>query len=274
MAGAHHRLLIARRTVQIGTLAAFAISATYGLRVLTGSLSASLLFDTVPLTDPLALAQMLVAGHVPHVSTFVGALIALAVYGLLLGRAYCSWVCPINLLSDAAAALNRRFRLGQVLRISRHTRYWLLGLTILLSALLKVGAFEWVSPIGIAARAVIYGSVVGLWALAALFLFELVLLPHGFCGHLCPVGAMWSLVGRFAKLKVRIEPDKCTHCMQCQTICPERQVITPLLQKVPALVVTDGACTRCARCVEVCEPNALRLTVLPPATHLAKGGSS
>jgi hypothetical protein len=36
------------------------------------------------------------------------------------------------------------------------------------------------------------------WAvLLAVFLFDLFVMRHGWCGHLCPVGAFYSLIGRF-----------------------------------------------------------------------------
>jgi ferredoxin-type protein NapH len=244
------------------------LSAAFGVRVLSGTLSAALILDTVPLADPFAVLQMIVARHWPHTTVLVGSGIVVTAYAVFFGRAFCGWVCPINLLSDAAAALNRKYALGSVLRLPRSTRYWVLGLALLLSGLLGVAVFEWVSPIGIAVRTIAYGSIGGLWALAALFVFELVILPHGICGHLCPLGAFWSLVGKKALLHINIDASKCTHCMECQTICPERQVISPLLKKdKPEPDVTAGACTRCGRCVEVCEPRALRLTVLP-STHV------
>ncbi len=264
MAGKRYHLLIARRTLQVATLAGFFLSATYGLRWLSGTLSASLILDTIPLADPFAVLQMVVARNWPHTTVLIGAGIVLAAYGLLFGRAFCAWVCPINLLSDAAAAINRKYSLGNIMRLPRTTRFWILGLSLILSGLLGVAAFEWISPIGIAVRTIAYGGIGGLGALGALFVFELFILPHGICGHICPLGAFWSLVGKKALLHVDIDLSQCTHCMDCQTICPERQVISPLLKKeAPELKVTGGACTRCGRCVEVCEPRALRLTVLP-----------
>jgi len=259
------RFTVARRATQLGILLAFFAGAQLGLPLLTGTLSASKLFGVIPLADPFAVLQMLAARHVPHTSLLLGAGLVLALYGALLGRAFCSWICPVNLVSDAAAAMNRRFELGELLRLSRSTRYWMLGLSLLLSAALGVAAFEWVSPIGLAVRGVTYGLLGGARALFGLFLFELVILRRGFCGHLCPLGAFWSLVGAKALLHVAFRPEACTHCMACQAACPERQVLSPLLGKQPARRVDAGTCTRCARCVEVCEPRALTLAFRAPA---------
>lgn len=50
-------------------------------------------------------------------------------------------------------------------------------------------AFEWISPIGMAHREIIYGVGIGLLFLVGIFLFDLLVVKHGWCGHLGPLGA-------------------------------------------------------------------------------------
>lgn len=61
-----------------------------------GNLSASSLFGLIPLSDPYAILQMVVAGAVLATDVLVGALIITIFYLIIGGRAFCSWVCPIN----------------------------------------------------------------------------------------------------------------------------------------------------------------------------------
>lgn len=265
--------LLLRRASQIGTLAAFAVAAHFGAtQVLRGNLSSSLLFDAVPLTDPFAALQMLLAGHAVTATALTGAALVLALYALVAGRAFCSWVCPLNLVTDLAAWLNRRHKLRGVLRLPRTTRWLVLVLSLALSALLGVAAFEWISPIGVLQRMVIYGLGAGWTVVAGVFLFDLLVMERGVCGHLCPLGAFYALVGSRPALRVRFDAAACTDCMDCHKICPERQVLHPILPTGPRATWIDaGACTNCGRCVDVCEPHALQFGVRAPL--LRKGPS-
>ena len=78
------------------------------------------------------------------------------------------------------------------LRLPRNTRYVILAMALLLSVLTGVAAFEWVSPIGVFHREVLYGAGFGAAALFGLFVFDALVLRHGWCGHLCPLGAFWA----------------------------------------------------------------------------------
>ncbi len=58
---------------------------------------------------------MLVASFSLGATAVIGAVIVGAFYALIAPRVYCSWVCPINLLTDLAAWLRKR--LGITTRI-------------------------------------------------------------------------------------------------------------------------------------------------------------
>ena len=45
----------------------------------------------------------------------------------------------------------------------------------------------------------IFGVVLGL------FLFDLFILRHGWCGHFCPLGAFYALVGKIAQLRISFD---------------------------------------------------------------------
>ena len=258
--------LVLRRVVQVSTVASFAVATHLGAtQLLRGTLSSSLILDTVPLSDPFAVLQMLAAGHAVASSALIGAALVLGFYALIGGRAFCSWVCPVNLLTDLAAAINTRHKLRSVVRLPRTTRWAVLALTIALSALLGVAAFEWISPIGVLQRMVIYGLGAGWTVVGGLFLFDLLVMERGFCGHLCPLGAFYAVVGARPALRIRFDEAACTDCMACHKICPERHVLKPILPTGPrAPWINAGACTNCGRCIDVCEDRALRFGVRTP----------
>jgi ferredoxin len=79
---AEHRILIARRATQLSILGLFWFGANQHLGVLTGNLSASHVFRTIPLADPFAVLQILATGHLVADSVLLGAAIVLACYAL------------------------------------------------------------------------------------------------------------------------------------------------------------------------------------------------
>ena len=97
-----HKWLLARRASQAAAVGLFLSGPWFGLWILKGSLAASLFLDTVPMTDPLILLQSLAAGHALATTALIGAAVVVALYAVAGGRAYCAWVCPVNLLTDFA----------------------------------------------------------------------------------------------------------------------------------------------------------------------------
>lgn len=254
-----YRYLFMRRLTQTGILFLFFAGNVLGWTVLRGNLSTSHLLDRVTLADPFAVLQIAATGNMVTTEALVGAGIVTLFFAAVGGRVFCSWVCPVNVVTDAANWLRRRLDLDRVERtpgLNRSARYWVVGVSLVLSSLLGVAAFEWISPITMLHRGVVFGIGLGWAAVLAVFLFDLFILRNGFCGHLCPLGGFYSLVGAVSLLRVRHDKEKCTLCMNCIEVCPERQVL-PMVGKMSE-VVTSGECTNCARCIEVCPDRAMK----------------
>ncbi len=267
------RWIIVRRLVQLGTLAFFAWAAIASATdVLRGTLSSSVFLDVVPLTDPLAALQMWLAGHLVGATALVGVGVVVAFYALIGGRAFCGWICPVNVVTDTAAWLNQRYKLRSLVRLPKGSRYGALALALVVSAAMGVAAWEAVSPIGLLQRAVVYGLSAGWWAVVGVFVFDLLVAQRGFCGHLCPTGAAYALLGARPALRVRFDAERCTDCMECHKICPERDVLRPILPQARrgdegdarAAWIDAGACLNCGRCIDVCGDGALGFGLRPP----------
>lgn len=255
------RFLALRRIIQIGLLCLYFLGNYAGIKILQGNLSSSLFFGTIPLSDPFAILQLFFSGALLGVNALIGGLIILAFYALLAGRAFCSYVCPMNLITDLANYLRRVLRINYApFYLSKKIRYFALVLALILSSLFGMAAFEAISPIAMIHRGIVFGMGFGVFAVLLVFLLDLFIVPHGFCGHLCPLGAFYSIVSKFAFLKVKYDLDSCTHCMECKKICPEKQVLG-LIGKESGKVIS-GECTRCGRCIEVCGDNALKFNLL------------
>ena len=181
---------------------------------------------------------------------------------LIGGRIFCSYVCPVNMITDLANYLRRKSSLGSVQKkqpASRNIRYWVLVMTLVLSFLLSVSAFEFISPISMTHRALIFGLGFGWSAMIVIFLFDLFVLQNGWCGHICPLGGFYSLIGKYGLLRVQHDSENCTSCMKCKVVCPESQVLYMIGKE--SISVIDGECSNCGRCIEVCDDDALGFNI-------------
>jgi ferredoxin-type protein NapH len=258
-----HRFLVLRRLSQASIIALFLLGPWAGLWIVKGNLSSSLTLGVLPLTDPFVLAQTVAAGHLPQTSAAIGAGIVIAFYALLAGRAYCGWVCPVNVVADAAAWTRRRLRIGTGKAPQAQLRWWLLGAVLLASALAGQAVWEIVNPVTWTQRALIFGGGVAWVAVTGVFVYDLLVAPHGWCGHVCPMGATYALIGRSSLLRVAAtHASRCNDCADCYAVCPEPQVIVmPLKGKSGhGPVISDSACTSCGRCIDVCAPDVFRFT--------------
>ena len=252
-----HKWLILRRLSQIGILLLFMLGPWAGIWILKGNLSSSLLFDVVPMTDPFVFVQMLATGYSAIAAEAItGALIILAFYLLVGGRVFCSWVCPVNLVTDASFWLRRRLGINTGANFLRNTKYWMLGMVLLVSAVSGVMAYELVNPVSMLHRGLIFGMGVGWLVIAGIFLFDLFVAKRGWCTNLCPMGAFYGLLGKVSPIRVRADDrSKCDDCAECFVVCPEPQIIPVILKGekngIPP-VILSGECTNCGRCIDIC----------------------
>ena len=253
---ASRRYFALRRLAQAAFLLVFLTGPWFGLWIAKGSLSSSRTLDVLPLTDPFVLLQSLFARHWPETTALIGAAIVLGAYLVVGGRTYCSWVCPINPITDLAAAVRRRFDIKQTAKLRPEFRnYFAVGVLVLSFATGTV-AWELVNPITALHRALVFGLPFAATGALAIFIFDLLVAKDGWCGHVCPVGAFYGALGRAALVRVSAGGrESCDDCMDCFAVCPEPHVISPALRggKTGASpIIASGDCTNCGACVDVC----------------------
>ncbi|MCR9625994.1 quinol dehydrogenase ferredoxin subunit NapH [Vibrio antiquarius] len=258
-----HRFLILRRLCQLTIIALFMAGPTLG--ALTGNLSSSMLFDTVPLSDPLIVLQALATGHVPEFNALLGVVIVVVFYAILAPRVFCAWVCPLNIVTDLAAWLRRKLNIKASYRWSPTIRYWLIPVLMLGSALSGAILWTWLDPVAALHRGLVFGMGAGWVLIALVFVLDLLLVEHGWCGHLCPLGATYGVIGRKSLLRVTaVRREDCTKCMDCFYVCPEPEVLRQPLKEGDRRVM-DQNCISCGRCLDVCPEHVFefknRLTV-------------
>lgn len=260
-----HRFLLLRRATQVSVLLLFLVGPWFGWWIVKGNLASSLTLGVLPLTDPYVFLQSLLAGHAPLRTAVIGAAIVALFYLLAGGRVYCSWVCPVNPVTDLAAWLRRRLNIRGGLRLSRNARFAVLATTAIVAVATGTLAWELVNPVSMLQRGLIFGLGAGWTVVLAVFLFELLVAQHGWCGHLCPVGAFYSLIGRYSPLRVSAtRREACNDCADCYAVCPEPTVIKPALKGSGSPVIASAQCTNCGRCIDLCSKDVFTFGLQRP----------
>jgi ferredoxin-type protein NapH len=254
--------LLLRRLSQLSILLMFLSGPWFGIWMIKGNLASSELLGVVPLSDPFILLQSLAADHVPETTAILGALIVAVLCALIGGRVYCSWVCPVNMVTDLAHWCRARIAVPFSLTLDRSTRYWLIPMILVTSVVTGTIAWEAVNPITIVQRGLVFGLGMAPLVALAVFLFDLLVAKRGWCGFICPVGAFYGLVGAGGAVAVdAAKPEACTNCGDCFDICPEPQVISPALhdgQEGQGSYINDKDCLNCGRCIDVCAEDVFR----------------
>ena len=280
-AHAGKRLRIARRIVQVLALVIFAVPtlvAGFGLfgmwplaselqvetpaqEVFFGTLSSSSVFG-VTLLDPFAVLQIMAASKTFCLAWLIGAIPVLLVYGLIRGRAFCGWVCPVNFLLEGIDFLRKKIGLKvPEMPVPRHAKCYVALGVLVLSAVLSFPVFEAISPISFINKGIVLGSVVGLAMLITIVLAELFLGHRIWCRSLCPLGGVYEVLGKVGLVNIKIDHNACIACNKCKQAC----LCDPAILDAPVSGETNavcaGDCMLCGKCIEHCPTNALSVGV-------------
>lgn len=253
-----NRFLLLRRLSQFSIILMFLSGPLWNIWILKGNYSGSLLLDTIPMADPLMVAEVLATGYRPEWTVLIGAFIIVVFYGVVGSKLFCSWVCPMNIVTDVAAWLRRKLGIRQTAKISRSLRFVILAVILIGSAISGTLLWEWINPVAALGRVFVFGLGATLWLVLVIFLFDLLVAEHGWCGHLCPIGATYALIGAKSLIKVKVvDRSRCDNCMDCYNVCPEPQVLrVPLHGKSgDSTVILSKDCITCGRCIDICAEN-------------------
>lgn len=226
-----------------------------------GSLSSSSIAG-IDVLDPFGALQVSAASKTFEADWLIAALPVLIVYGLIRGRAFCGWVCPTNLLLELVDGLRKKLGINvREAPIPRHAKLWVALAVVMLSAVTSVPVFEAFSPISAVNKGILFGSVAGLWVLAAIVCTELFWGRRVWCRSLCPLGGFYEALGRAGQVNVKIDHNACIHCDACKRAClADPIILDPALDELDS-IVRAGDCMICGSCIDACPADALSFTL-------------
>ena len=207
----------------------------------------------------------------------------LALFGVILGRTICGWICPLGLIQELLHKIpTPKIRKSRVTRILSWLKYGFLAVFVVALPLwygigkgLIVPAFcKYICPAGTLEGAVGYlqhpANSTSFYQLGPLFTNKWVIMCviglvcvfcyRSFCRFVCPLGAIYGFFNRFALTGVKVNPDRCNGCGLCVMKC-----------EMDVRHVGDRECISCGKCISSCSQGAIslkcgKITLLGPET--------
>ncbi len=204
--------------------------------------------------------------------------LAVLLLTIILGRFFCGWVCPFGALHQFVGFLgNRTKTTAQKIRLNNYRKaqcikYFILIILLAMAAFPSIGVTlqsGLLDPIPLVTRSfnlailsILDKSVditssmprfyEGAWLIAAVFITAVLLnlvIPRFYCRFVCPLGALFGIIGRFAIWRIGKVQDKCSDCKLCQKACEGACQ--------PSGNIRISECVLCLNCREDCKDELL-----------------
>lgn len=189
--------------------------------------------------------------------TFIMFIITVAL-AVLMRRSYCGQICAFGGLQEFFGKLGEKiFKKRPAIphkldRVLRYLKYVVLVVTIVMA---WITAELWITPydpynaLGHLAdfNALLTTYLVGFIVLILTILGSIVY-DRFFCKYLCPVGALYGVIGKASPYAVRLNSQQCIQCGICNKTCPMNVDVMGAKNGK----VTDIECINCNVCVNAC----------------------
>lgn len=205
-------------------------------------------------------------------------LIAIVAIGLLMKKAFCSWLCPIGTLSESLWLLGKRLFGGNI-TLAKWLDYPLRSLKYLLLFFFAYSIWQMdvstlktfiYSPYNKAADIKMYLffaniSSFALWTIIILMLVS-VFIKNFWCRYLCPYGALLGALSWLSPLKITRNKSTCIDCELCTKLCPSNIKVHKVNR------VWSDECMSCLECAEACPvKNTLEIRASMTNTRIPSG---
>jgi polyferredoxin/ferredoxin len=232
--------------------------------------------------DPLAAIGTMLTTH----TLYRGLLWALVtvVLTIVVGRFFCGWVCPFGSLHQFVGFWGNRKKptpakllLNKYRKASR-IKYFVLILFLSAAAFPSIAASlqtGLLDPIPLVTRSfnlvllpIADGTVnlvstssrfyTGGWLILAIFLTAVLLnliIPRFYCRFICPLGALFGIINRFAIWRIGKRQNECINCKLCEKSCEGGCE--------PAGKMRTSECVLCFNCLDDCKHELISYQTRP-----------
>jgi len=232
--------------------------------------------------DPLVAIGTILTTH----TLYKGLLWALAtvIPTIIFGRFFCSWVCPFGALHHFVGFLGHRGkRTAQKIRLNKYrkaqcVKYFILVLFLAMAAFpsmaatLQTGLLD---PIPLVTRSFSLlllpvadrtADVLSAtprfyeiaWLTLVIFLAAILLnllIPRFYCRFVCPLGALFGILGRFAIWRIGKNQSECIDCKLCECSCEGGCE--------PSGNIRISECLLCFNCRQDCKDEMISYQTVP-----------
>ena len=214
---------------------------------------------------PIGSLQSFMSGAVLRFPFYVLGLLIL--FGLILGRLICGWLCPFGLIQELLYKIpTPKFSKNAFTLKLTYLKYIIGVLFVLIIPLaffawngVGIPAFcKYICPAGTLEAAIPLialnpslrsglGIIFGWKFLLMLFTILIsIFVYRPFCRFLCPLGAWYGLYNKLAIFGIQVDKAKCIGCDACVRNC-----------KMDCQKVADRECINCGECIKACPTKAI-----------------
>ena len=218
---------------------------------------------------PIGSLQATLSSREYKISLYVVGL--LVIFGTILGRLVCSFLCPFGLIQDLLFKIPfvKKIRKLPGEKALRWLRFLFLAIFVILLPLFVIDITglgepwfcKWICPVGtleggvplVLLNSAMRGAAGFLfrWKLLILIitLLSSIIIYRPFCRYICPLGAIYGVFNKVSFYRYKIDAAKCTKCGACQKIC---KLDIPVYEKPNSM-----DCIRCGDCKANCPQKAI-----------------
>lgn len=218
---------------------------------------------------PIGALQAVLGGNRHNFSFYVIGLIML--FGLVLGRLICGFLCPFGLLQDLlhripSPKLKIKKSIDKPMRLIKYIVFAVFVIILPIFLTNKFGIAspyfcKWICPAGTLEGGIpllltneSLRSSIGFlfnWKMGVLLIVVVssIFIHRPFCKYLCPLGAFYSFFNKFSLYQMNLDKSTCIGCKKCERVCPMNVEVTKN--------INSFECIRCGKCKSVCPTGAI-----------------
>jgi len=217
---------------------------------------------------------------------------------LLVGKAFCAYVCPFGFAQDLVAYLRRPLNAKEVRLSPKNERsasgikYYILAIVLIVAGAMGIATllrsrsyavqalgifsdvpfavaspadtlFATIPEMIILGRTLITSWSIMLWIriiILLISLFAAFYIPRAFCRYVCPVAALMSPLNRYSLIGLERNVVKCLgeKCKLCEKACP---MDVPIFTGPEKRFNKHPQCIMCLTCKDVCKEESIKFAL-------------